>query len=46
MFVEFTEPEGVDAFLKAEPKPSWDGKELVIMTKYAISSHPILSFLS
>jgi hypothetical protein len=24
----------VEPFLKAEPKPSWNGEELLIMTKY------------
>ena len=33
VFVEFTEPAGVDAFLMATPKPTWEGKELLIMTK-------------
>ncbi|KAE9389442.1 hypothetical protein BT96DRAFT_866347 [Gymnopus androsaceus JB14] len=33
VFVEFTEPSGVEAFLKADPKPSWNGADLVIMTK-------------
>ncbi|KAF9255077.1 hypothetical protein L218DRAFT_884893 [Marasmius fiardii PR-910] len=35
VFVEFTEPSGVDAFLNADPKPTFDGKELLIMTKEA-----------
>ncbi|TFY80739.1 hypothetical protein EWM64_g3278, partial [Hericium alpestre] len=35
VFVEFSNFETVDAFLKAEPKPSWEGKELLTMTKEA-----------
>ncbi|KAL0571289.1 hypothetical protein V5O48_010680 [Marasmius crinis-equi] len=33
VFVEFTEPSGVQAFLNADPKPTFDGKELLVMTK-------------
>ncbi|KAF4611811.1 hypothetical protein D9613_003940 [Agrocybe pediades] len=33
VFVEFTDFETVDQFLKADPKPTWEGKELLIMTK-------------
>ncbi|SJL10808.1 uncharacterized protein ARMOST_14202 [Armillaria ostoyae] len=33
VFVEFTEMSGVEAFLNADPKPTWDGKDLVIMSK-------------
>ncbi|KXN92548.1 hypothetical protein AN958_05403 [Leucoagaricus sp. SymC.cos] len=33
VFVEFTDFSSVGAFLKADPKPAWDGKELLIMTK-------------
>ncbi|GLB44463.1 putative protein with domain in the RNA-binding Lupus La protein; unknown function [Lyophyllum shimeji] len=35
VFAEFAEFETVDKFLKADPKPSWDGNELLIMTKDA-----------
>ncbi len=35
VFVEFTEMSGVEAFLNADPKPKWDGKDLVIMSKCA-----------
>ena len=34
MFVEFADFKSVDAFLNADPKPSWKGEELKIMTKY------------
>ncbi|KAJ3829652.1 hypothetical protein F5880DRAFT_1620546 [Lentinula raphanica] len=34
VFVEFTEPAGVEAFLKADPKPTWNGEDLLIMTKH------------
>ncbi|KAK0445634.1 uncharacterized protein EV420DRAFT_1622634 [Desarmillaria tabescens] len=33
VFVEFTEMSGVETFLNADPKPTWEGKELVIMSK-------------
>ncbi|KAG7441259.1 uncharacterized protein BT62DRAFT_956111 [Guyanagaster necrorhizus] len=33
VFVEFTEMSGVEAFLNADPKPTWEGKDLVIMSK-------------
>ncbi|KAJ3812456.1 hypothetical protein F5876DRAFT_37369 [Lentinula aff. lateritia] len=35
VFVEFTEPAGAEALLKAEPKPKWDGEDLLIMSKEA-----------
>ncbi|KAL4077429.1 hypothetical protein J3A83DRAFT_4087792 [Scleroderma citrinum] len=35
VFVEFTDASSVDAFLNADPKPSWNGEELLIMTKEA-----------
>lgn len=35
VFVEFADFATVDAFLKADPKPSWNGEELLIMTKSA-----------
>ncbi|KAJ3875537.1 hypothetical protein F5051DRAFT_59292 [Lentinula edodes] len=34
IFVEFTEPAGAEALLKAEPKPKWD-RENLIMSKEA-----------
>ena len=34
VFVEFNDFESVDKFLKADPKPTWEDKELLIMTKY------------
>lgn len=33
VFVEFADFKSVEAFLKADPKPTWDGKELLIMSK-------------
>jgi len=33
VFVEFTDFETVDEFLNADPRPMWEGKELLIMTK-------------
>ncbi|PPR02286.1 hypothetical protein CVT24_011624 [Panaeolus cyanescens] len=33
VFVEFCDFDTVETFLKSEPKPSWNGEELVIMTK-------------
>ncbi|KAF8816897.1 hypothetical protein BYT27DRAFT_7127119 [Phlegmacium glaucopus] len=33
VFTEFCDFESVDAFLKADPKPTWDGSELLIMSK-------------
>ncbi|KAI0289902.1 hypothetical protein B0F90DRAFT_1825756 [Multifurca ochricompacta] len=35
VFTEFVEYKGVEAFLKADPQPSWDGKELLTMSKEA-----------
>lgn len=35
VFCEFTDSATVDQFLKADPKPSWEGNELVIMSKEA-----------
>ncbi|KAF9461375.1 hypothetical protein BDZ94DRAFT_818214 [Collybia nuda] len=35
VFAEFADFKTVDVFLNADPKPSWDGKELLIMTKEA-----------
>jgi lupus La protein len=35
VFTEFVDYKSVEAFLSADPKPSWDGKELVIMSKEA-----------
>ena len=36
MFVEFDSMSTVEKFLTADPKPTWDGKELLIMSKYVI----------
>ena len=33
VFVEFADFKSVEAFLNADPKPAWDGKELLIMSK-------------
>lgn len=38
VFVEFTDFKSVEAFLNADPKPSWNGEELKIMTKYVAES--------
>ncbi|KAI0278925.1 hypothetical protein BGY98DRAFT_971201 [Russula aff. rugulosa BPL654] len=35
VFTEFLNFKSVEAFLSADPKPSWDGKELLIMSKEA-----------
>lgn len=32
-FVEFTDFETIDKFVNADPKPTWEGKELLVMTK-------------
>lgn len=45
VFVEFTDFETVDKFLNADPKPTWEGKELLIMTKWVFSSSWIERFL-
>jgi lupus La protein len=33
VFVEFADMAAVDAFLNADPKPSWNDEELLIMSK-------------
>lgn len=33
VFCEFASMEGVKSFLEADPKPTWEGKELLIMSK-------------
>lgn len=38
VFVEFADISSVETFLSAQPKPSWNGNELVIMTKYVARS--------
>jgi lupus La protein len=35
VFTEFVDYKSVEAFLNADPKPSWDGQELLIMSKEA-----------
>ncbi|PCH43220.1 hypothetical protein WOLCODRAFT_138250 [Wolfiporia cocos MD-104 SS10] len=35
VFVEFADYKSVEAFLNADPKPSWNGEELLIMSKEA-----------
>ncbi|TRM55135.1 hypothetical protein BD626DRAFT_610607, partial [Schizophyllum amplum] len=35
VFAEFKEPASVDKFLNADPKPTWKGAELLIMSKQA-----------
>ncbi len=45
VFVEFNDFESVDKFLKADPKPTWEDKELLIMTKYtsSLTSYSVFS---
>jgi lupus La protein len=43
VFVEFEDMKTVEAFLNADPKPSWDGTELLIMSKCEIS--PLMASL-
>jgi lupus La protein len=43
VFVEFADFDSVSKFLDADPKPSWNGEALLIMTKYAYLP---LSFLA
>ena len=38
VFVEFADFKDVDAFLKADPKPTWNGSELLIMSKSVLVS--------
>ena len=33
VFAEFTDFETVDKFVNADPRPTWEGKELLVMTK-------------
>jgi len=35
VFVEFADYKSVEAFLHADPKPTWNGEELLIMSKEA-----------
>ncbi|KAI0369515.1 hypothetical protein BV20DRAFT_1020563 [Pilatotrama ljubarskyi] len=35
VFVEFADYKSVEAFLNADPKPTWEGQELLIMSKEA-----------
>jgi lupus La protein len=35
-----------EAFLNADPKPSWDGTELLIMSKYDVSFSEFLSLMN
>ena len=35
VFVEFTDFKTVEKFLNVDPRPTWEGKELLVMTKYA-----------
>jgi len=47
VFVEFDDMSAVERFLKADPKPTWEDKELLIMTKSAIppcASDPVFFF--
>jgi lupus La protein len=45
VFVEFADFKTVDAFLKADPKPSWEDKELLIMTKFVPFLQPSPTYL-
>ena len=36
VFVEFDDMSAVEAFLNADPKPSWEGTELLIMSKWVL----------
>ena len=38
VFVEFADFKYIEPFLQADPKPSWNGEELLIMTKYELSA--------
>ena len=40
VFVEFKELASVEKFLKADPKPQWNGTELLIMSKCVPLSSP------
>ena len=42
VFAEFSDSKALDAFVKADPKPIFDGKELLVMTK-SVSTYPLLS---
>jgi lupus La protein len=42
VFVEFTDFETVDKFLNADQKPTWEGQELLVMSKCAF--HPSQKF--
>ena len=42
VFVEFADVVGVDAFLNADPKPSWKGDELLSATRFR-SKHTIFT---
>jgi len=41
VFAEFTDFETIDKFLNADPKPTWEGKELLVMTKCVFGSFKI-----
>ncbi|OSX58455.1 hypothetical protein POSPLADRAFT_1049289 [Postia placenta MAD-698-R-SB12] len=38
VFAEFADFKAVEKFLNADPKPSWNGEELLVMTKYGCSA--------
>lgn len=42
VFVEFTDFETIDKFINADSKPTWEGKELLVMTKCVSGSPQIL----
>ncbi len=45
VFVEFDDMSSVEKFLTADPKPTWEGKELLTMSKcvcvIAFAPHPL-----
>ena len=41
VFAEFTDFETVDKFVNADPGPTWEGKELLVMTKCVPGPHQI-----
>lgn len=45
VFVEFTDFETVDKFLDADHKPTWEGKELLVMSKCVFCSPQIAGYL-
>ena len=46
VFVEFTDFETVDKFLNAERKPTWEGNELLVMSKCVLCSSQRVRYLA